>query len=98
VLGRRRLLLPLPFALAEALAASLERLPNPPLTHEEVRLLRTEGGERAADTGGSRSCGVAARGGAAGLAPRWLSWTKRRARGEHTEAAHLGARKLHTGS
>jgi uncharacterized protein YbjT (DUF2867 family) len=42
VLGRRRLLLPLPFALAEALAASLERLPNPPLTHEEVRLLRTD--------------------------------------------------------
>jgi hypothetical protein len=42
VLGRRRRLLPLPFALAEALAASLERLPNPPLTHEEVRLLRTD--------------------------------------------------------
>ena len=42
VLGRRRRLLPLPFALAEALAASLERLPNPPLTREEVRLLRTD--------------------------------------------------------
>jgi uncharacterized protein YbjT (DUF2867 family) len=41
VLGRRRLLLPLPFALAEALAAGLERLPNPPLTREEVWLLRT---------------------------------------------------------
>jgi hypothetical protein len=40
VLGRRRLLLPLPFPL-EALAASLERLPHPPLTREEVRLLRT---------------------------------------------------------
>jgi NADH dehydrogenase len=42
VLGRRRLLLPLPFPVAEALAASLERLPHPPLTREEVRLLRTD--------------------------------------------------------
>jgi hypothetical protein len=42
VLGRRRLLLPLPFPLAEALAAGLERLPDPPLTREEVRLLRTD--------------------------------------------------------
>ena len=42
VLGRRRRLLPLPFPLAEALAASLERLPDPPLTREEVRLLRTD--------------------------------------------------------
>jgi NADH dehydrogenase len=42
VLGRRRLLLPLPFPLAEALAASLERLTSPPLTREEVRLLRTD--------------------------------------------------------
>jgi uncharacterized protein YbjT (DUF2867 family) len=40
-LGRRRLL-PLPFALAEPLAASLEQLPNLPLTWEEVRLLRTD--------------------------------------------------------
>jgi NADH dehydrogenase len=42
VLGRRRLILPLPFPLAEMLAASLERLPNPPLTRAEVRLLRTD--------------------------------------------------------
>lgn len=42
VLGRRRLILPLPFALAEGLAAGCERLPNPPLTREEVRLLRTD--------------------------------------------------------
>jgi NADH dehydrogenase len=42
MLGRRCLILPLPFALAEALAAGLERLPNPPLTREEVRLLRTD--------------------------------------------------------
>ena len=41
-LGRRRLILPVPFRLAEALAAGLERLPNPPLTREEVRLLRTD--------------------------------------------------------
>jgi NADH dehydrogenase len=42
VLNRRRLILPLPFALAEALAASLERLPHPLLTREEVQLLRTD--------------------------------------------------------
>jgi uncharacterized protein YbjT (DUF2867 family) len=42
VLGRRRLILPLPFLLAEALAAGLERLPDPPLTREEVRLLQTD--------------------------------------------------------
>jgi hypothetical protein len=39
---RRRLILSLPFPLAEGLAAGLERLPNPPLTREEVRLLRTD--------------------------------------------------------
>jgi NADH dehydrogenase len=42
MLGRRRLILPLPFPLAEALAAGFELLPNPPLTREEVRLLRTD--------------------------------------------------------
>jgi len=42
MLGWRRLLVPLPFALAEALAAGLERLPHPSLTQEEVRLLRTD--------------------------------------------------------
>ncbi len=42
MLGRRRLLLSLPFPAAEALAAGLERLPHPPLTREEVRLLRTD--------------------------------------------------------
>ncbi|HEX6011240.1 MAG TPA: hypothetical protein VFY87_05415, partial [Geminicoccaceae bacterium] len=41
-LGLRRLILPLPFPLAEHLAAGLERLPYPPLTREEVRLLRTD--------------------------------------------------------
>jgi NADH dehydrogenase len=42
VLSRRRLILSLPFPLAEALAAGLERLPNPPLTREEVQLLWTD--------------------------------------------------------
>jgi uncharacterized protein YbjT (DUF2867 family) len=42
VLGRRRLLLSLSFPAAEALAAGFERLPHPPLTREEVRLLRTD--------------------------------------------------------
>jgi uncharacterized protein YbjT (DUF2867 family) len=42
VLGRRRLLLSLSFPAAEALAAGFERLPNLPLTREEVRLLRTD--------------------------------------------------------
>ena len=42
VLGQRRLLLPLSFPAAEALAAGFERLPHPPLTREEVRLLRTD--------------------------------------------------------
>jgi hypothetical protein len=38
-LGAAELRLP---ALAEALAVGLERLPDPPLTREEVRLLRTD--------------------------------------------------------
>jgi len=37
---RKRLLLPLPFALAEVMAAPLELLPVPPLTRDQVRLLR----------------------------------------------------------
>ncbi len=41
-LGLRRLILPLPFPVAEGLAAALERLPHPPLTREDVRLLRTD--------------------------------------------------------
>jgi uncharacterized protein YbjT (DUF2867 family) len=42
VLGRHRPILPLPFPLAERLAAALEQLPDPPLTREDVRLLRTD--------------------------------------------------------
>jgi NADH dehydrogenase len=40
--GQRRLILSLPFPLAEALAAALEQLPMAPLTREEVRLLKTD--------------------------------------------------------
>ena len=37
---RERLLLPLPFALAELQGAVLQVLPVPPLTRDQVRLLR----------------------------------------------------------
>ena len=39
---RRRLLVPLPFALAEAQARFLELLPVPPLTRDQVRMLRRD--------------------------------------------------------
>jgi NADH dehydrogenase len=39
---RRRLLVPLPFALAKLQAAVLQFLPNPPLTIDQVRLLETD--------------------------------------------------------
>jgi len=41
-LNRQRLLLPVPFALAEIQAGLLELLPNPPLTRDQVRLLKTD--------------------------------------------------------
>ena len=40
--GWRRVLLPLPFPLAEMLAGILERLPAPALTRDQVRLLQTD--------------------------------------------------------
>ncbi len=40
-LNRRRVLIPIPFALAEMQAALFELLPNPPLTRDQVRLLKT---------------------------------------------------------
>ncbi len=40
--GRRCLLIPLPFGLAEMQAALLELLPVPPLTRDQVRLLRSD--------------------------------------------------------
>ncbi|MCS7266527.1 MAG: complex I NDUFA9 subunit family protein [Geminicoccaceae bacterium] len=42
VTGRRRLLLPLPFPLARALARILELLPTPPLTRDQVTLLERD--------------------------------------------------------
>jgi NADH dehydrogenase len=41
-LNRHRILLPIPFALAEMQAGLLELLPNPPLTRDQVRLLKTD--------------------------------------------------------
>jgi NADH dehydrogenase len=41
-LNRRRVLIPIPFALAEMQAGLLELLPNPPLTRDQVRLLKTD--------------------------------------------------------
>jgi len=40
--GKRRVLVPVPFALAELLARMLEWLPGPPLTTGQVDLLRTD--------------------------------------------------------
>jgi len=42
VLNRQRVLVPIPFALAEMQAGLLELLPNPPLTRDQVRLLKTD--------------------------------------------------------
>ena len=41
-LNRQRILLPIPFAMAEMQAGLLELLPNPPLTRDQVRLLKTD--------------------------------------------------------
>src|SRR5215472_6268027 len=41
-LNRQRVLLPIPFALAEAQAGLLELFPNPPLTRDQVTLLKTD--------------------------------------------------------
>ena len=41
-LNRQRVLLPIPFALAEMQAGLLELLPNSPLTRDQVRLLKTD--------------------------------------------------------
>ncbi len=41
-IGRKRLLVPLPFALADMQAAVLEKLPVPPLTRDQVKLLRRD--------------------------------------------------------
>jgi NADH dehydrogenase len=41
-LNRQRVVIPIPFALAEMQAGLLELLPNPPLTRDQVRLLKTD--------------------------------------------------------
>lgn len=41
-IGRRRLLLPLPFGLAKLVAGVLQFLPKPPLTPDQVELLRSD--------------------------------------------------------
>ena len=41
-LKRQRILLPIPFSVAEMQAGLLELLPNPPLTRDQVRLLKTD--------------------------------------------------------
>jgi NADH dehydrogenase len=41
-LSRRRVLIPIPFALTEMQAGLFELLPNPPLTRDQVRLLKTD--------------------------------------------------------
>jgi hypothetical protein len=41
-LNRQRVLLPISFVLAELQAGLLELLPNPPLTRDQVRLLKTD--------------------------------------------------------
>jgi NADH dehydrogenase len=42
LVGRRRLLVPVPFAIAEVLARLFELLPSPPLTTGQVDLLRMD--------------------------------------------------------
>jgi len=42
VTGRNRLLVPLPFAVAELQAWFLQYLPKPPLTPDQVELLKTD--------------------------------------------------------
>ena len=41
-MNRQRVLIPIPFALAEIQAGVLELSPNPPLTRDQVRLLKTD--------------------------------------------------------
>jgi hypothetical protein len=41
-LNRQRVLIPIPFALAKMQAGLHELFPNPPLTRDQVRLLKTD--------------------------------------------------------
>ena len=54
--GRRRLLIPMPFALWDGLARLLSILPNPPVTRDMIELVRHDnlvapGAHRLADLG-----------------------------------------------
>ena len=42
IIGKRRLLVPVPFAVAEVQARLFELLPNPPLSSAQVDLLKTD--------------------------------------------------------
>jgi NADH dehydrogenase len=42
LMGKRRLLMPMPFAVAEIQARLFELLPNPPLTTGQVDLLKVD--------------------------------------------------------
>jgi uncharacterized protein YbjT (DUF2867 family) len=53
--GRRRLLLPLPFGIAALQAAFLQFLPKPPLTPDQVKLLRVDNVVSAAAEGDGRT-------------------------------------------
>ena len=57
ILRRRRLLVPIPFALAEAQARLFEHLPNPPLTTGQVDLLKADNVANAS-TPGLRELGI----------------------------------------
>lgn len=64
---RRRLLLPVPFAVWHALAAVAGLLPAPPLTRDQVILMQRDN-VAAADVAGFDALGIEARGLSAGLA------------------------------
>ena len=59
LLGRRRALLPLPWGIASLQARLLELLPNPPLTRDQVELLRRDN-VVAADAAGLAELGIEA--------------------------------------
>jgi NADH dehydrogenase len=42
LIGRKRLLVPIPFPIAKAMAAIAGILPNPPLTTDQVELLKRD--------------------------------------------------------
>ena len=82
---RRRLLIPWPFALAELQAVFFELLPVPPLTRDQVRLLRrdnvvTEGALTLADLGVAATSAEV-------ILPSYLDRYRRSGRFDQTESA-----------